>query len=48
MSHGCINLPLQASKWIYRWTLPVVLPNDDYVEADGTLVVVLAEDTKPG
>lgn len=48
MSHGCINLPLQASKWIYRWTLPVVLPNDDYVEADGTLVVVLGEDTKPG
>lgn len=24
MSHGCINLPTQAAKWIYRWTLPHV------------------------
>ena len=23
-SHGCINLTAQASKWIYRWTHPVV------------------------
>jgi len=26
-SHGCINLTSQASKWIYRWTLPVVPPD---------------------
>ena len=24
MSHGCINLPPEAAKWIYRWTLPAV------------------------
>ena len=23
-SHGCINLPSKASKWLYRWTLPTV------------------------
>jgi lipoprotein-anchoring transpeptidase ErfK/SrfK len=23
-SHGCINLPSPAAKWIYRWTLPAV------------------------
>lgn len=23
-SHGCINLPSKAAKWIYRWTLPQV------------------------
>jgi hypothetical protein len=23
-SHGCINLPSKASKWLYRWTLPSV------------------------
>jgi lipoprotein-anchoring transpeptidase ErfK/SrfK len=23
-SHGCINLPSSAAKWIYRWTTPVV------------------------
>ena len=23
-SHGCINLPSKASKWLYRWTLPQV------------------------
>ena len=27
-SHGCINLTPQAAKWIYRWTLPVVPPNE--------------------
>ena len=23
-SHGCINLPSKAAKWLYRWTLPSV------------------------
>ncbi len=23
-SHGCINLPSHAAKWVYRWTLPAV------------------------
>jgi len=23
-SHGCINLPSKAAKWLYRWTLPQV------------------------
>jgi len=23
-SHGCINLPSEAAKWVYRWTLPNV------------------------
>ncbi len=27
-SHGCINLPSQASKWIYRWTLPIAPVNE--------------------
>ena len=27
-SHGCINLTPQAAKWIYRWTLPAVPPNE--------------------
>jgi len=41
-SHGCINLTSQASKWIYRWTLPAV-PADQrsiYDEA-GTAVDVV-------
>jgi lipoprotein-anchoring transpeptidase ErfK/SrfK len=25
-SHGCINLTPQASKWLYRWTIPPVPP----------------------
>ena len=24
MSHGCINLPPDSAKWLYRWTNPVV------------------------
>ena len=27
-SHGCINLTSQAAKWIFRWTLPSVLPEE--------------------
>jgi hypothetical protein len=23
-SHGCINLPSEGAKWLYRWTLPTV------------------------
>lgn len=29
-SHGCINLTSQAAKWIFRWTLPVLQPNEQY------------------
>jgi len=29
-SHGCINLPSQAAKWIYRWTLPSVIPQEQF------------------
>jgi lipoprotein-anchoring transpeptidase ErfK/SrfK len=25
-SHGCINLPLEAAKWIYLWSQPIVPP----------------------
>ena len=41
-SHGCINLTPQAAKWIYRWTQPVVPPNEPGVfENYGTLVDVI-------
>jgi len=40
-SHGCINLTSQAAKWLYRWTLPVVPPNEQMVyEKYGTGVDV--------
>ncbi len=41
-SHGCINLTPKASKWIYRWTLPVVPPDQQRVYEDyGTAVDVI-------
>ncbi len=41
-SHGCINLTPQAAKWIYRWTLPIVPPHEQYVyEEYGTAVDVI-------
>ncbi|MCJ7584338.1 MAG: L,D-transpeptidase [Anaerolineales bacterium] len=40
-SHGCINLTPQAAKWLYRWTLPIVPPNEQTVyEKYGTGVDV--------
>jgi lipoprotein-anchoring transpeptidase ErfK/SrfK len=41
-SHGCVNVPSEAAKWIFRWTTPVV-PYEEYglrVQEGGTLVVV--------
>ena len=41
-SHGCINLTCKAAKWIFRWTLPYVPPEAQYVyEEFGTAVDVI-------
>ena len=38
-SHGCINLTPQASKWLYRWTVPSVEFGKQYAyEYFGTAV----------
>lgn len=34
-SHGCVNLPSESAKFIYRWTKPNVPPDDDYVHLPG-------------
>jgi hypothetical protein len=42
-SHGCINIPSKAAKWIYRWTQPVVPPDATYRFMDhGTTVDIIA------
>ncbi|MEW6403182.1 MAG: L,D-transpeptidase [Chloroflexota bacterium] len=41
-SHGCINLTPQAAKWLYRWTMPVVKPMDQFAyEYKGTKVEIV-------
>lgn len=39
-SHGCINLPNETAKWVYRWTTPSVPPDRQELEARGTAVTV--------
>lgn len=41
-SNGCVNLPSSVSKWVYRWTNPVVPANEDYLQlpGQGTRVIV--------
>ena len=40
-SHGCVNLPIYAAKWIYLWSLPQVPPRErTYVSRQGTTVHV--------
>ncbi|HEX9388169.1 MAG TPA: L,D-transpeptidase [Anaerolineales bacterium] len=34
-SHGCVNLPSEAAKFIYRWTKPNVPPDSDYLHLPG-------------
>lgn len=41
-SHGCINLPIPAARWLYLWTLPVVPAKEKtYVSSYGTPVEVI-------
>jgi lipoprotein-anchoring transpeptidase ErfK/SrfK len=41
-SHGCINLPLDAAKWIYLWSQPIVSPTErTHVSNHGTPVKVI-------
>ena len=41
-SHGCVNLPSSASKFLYLWTLPSVPADEDYIHmpGEGTLVQI--------
>lgn len=39
-SHGCINLPASAAKFIYRWSTPIVPPESNYLHQPGTGTVV--------
>jgi hypothetical protein len=39
-SHGCINVPTEVAKWVYRWTMPSVPPDVKELEARGTAVSV--------
>jgi len=34
-SHGCVNLPSEASKFLFRWTRPNVPPDTDYLHLPG-------------
>jgi lipoprotein-anchoring transpeptidase ErfK/SrfK len=40
MSHGCVNLPTDIAKFLFRWTTPVVAPETWEQTGYGTLVVV--------
>lgn len=39
-SHGCINMRTDEAKWLYRWTLPIIEPNQLSRSGNGTAVVV--------
>lgn len=42
-SHGCLNVSIDAARWIYRWTHPIGGYQDDYIQSDwrvGTPIIV--------
>lgn len=41
-SHGCVNLPSEAAKFLYRWSKPTVPADTDYIHlpGEGTLVQI--------
>ncbi|BAJ63604.1 L,D-transpeptidase [Anaerolinea thermophila] len=40
MSRGCVNVPTDIAKWIFRWTTPICEPGVWEQKGYGTLVVV--------
>jgi hypothetical protein len=34
-SHGCVNLPSEAAKFLYRWSKPTVPTDSDYIHLPG-------------
>ena len=42
-SHGCVNLPSEDAKWVYRWSRPNLAPSEDYlhVPGEGTRVQIV-------
>lgn len=41
MSAGCVNLRNEDAKWLYRWCLPVIQPDEWYKQGRGTLIRVI-------
>lgn len=39
-SHGCVNMRTEEAKWLYRWTLPVVSPDQIRRIARGTPILI--------
>jgi hypothetical protein len=40
-SHGCINLPIDVAKWVFRWSLPVAGLDRKETVGKGTPVIVI-------
>jgi hypothetical protein len=42
-SHGCINVSVDAARWIYRWTYPIGAYEDDFIRSNryvGTPILI--------
>lgn len=41
-SHGCVNLPSESAKFLYRWSKPAVPSDTNYLHlpGEGTLVQI--------
>jgi hypothetical protein len=46
-SNGCVNLRSEDSKFIYRWTTPVVPPETDYLHLPGQGTTVRVTGSTP-
>lgn len=40
LSHGCVNMPVDEARWLFRWTLPQIEPHQILRIARGTPVEV--------
>jgi lipoprotein-anchoring transpeptidase ErfK/SrfK len=43
-SHGCLNVPIDAARWVYRWVHPIGGYEDDFIQSNcavGTPVTII-------
>lgn len=42
-SHGCVNVPIDVARWVYRWTHPLGAYEDDFIRSNwrvGTPILI--------
>jgi hypothetical protein len=40
MSHGCVNMRTEDARWLFRWTRPIIDPDEREQFGTGTSILI--------